>query len=128
MKFAVTGAAGLIGAHVVRAAAAGGHSATAVVRASGRLDALEGVTAAMVTADVLGPLEARISPVFALVTTVRTSTTAIGVALNKSSFPFLLLDKKPIFLALLNVNAKSSFSVLTGFPRLLASEPFAKSI
>lgn len=55
MRIAVTGAAGLIGAHVVRAAVAAGHSATAVVRESSRLQALVGVDVPLVYADVLGP-------------------------------------------------------------------------
>jgi dihydroflavonol-4-reductase len=57
MKLAITGAAGLIGAHVTRAAIAAGHDATAVVRAAGRAEALDGVAARVVAADVLGPPE-----------------------------------------------------------------------
>lgn len=58
MKIAVTGAAGLIGAQVVRAARAAGHPTTAVVRAGSRLDALAGVDAVQAHADVLGPRDA----------------------------------------------------------------------
>jgi dihydroflavonol-4-reductase len=54
MRLAVTGAAGLIGGHVVRAAVAGGHKTTAVLRATSRTDALAGVDVAIAIADVLG--------------------------------------------------------------------------
>lgn len=58
MRLAVTGAAGLIGAHVVRTAAAAGVDVRAVVRASSRLDALTGVEVPVLHADVLGPRDA----------------------------------------------------------------------
>ena len=50
---------------------------------------------------------ANIAPVLALVTMVRTSTPQTGVAKKISSFPFLLLEKKPKFLALLNEKEKT---------------------
>ena len=71
---------------------------------------------------------ANIVPVFASVTIVFTLTPQIGFTAKISSLPFLLLDKNPVLLLALNVKAKSSFSVLTGFPKLLASELFDKSI
>ncbi len=57
MKLAVTGAAGLIGAHVVRAAVGAGVPVRGVVRETSNLAALAGVEAPVVHADVLGPRE-----------------------------------------------------------------------
>lgn len=55
MRLAITGAAGLIGAHVARAAIEEGHDTTAIVRAADRAQALDGVAARVVAADMLGP-------------------------------------------------------------------------
>lgn len=57
MRLAVTGASGLIGAHVVRAALTAGHAATAVVRVASCLDALAGTNMPVAVADVLGPID-----------------------------------------------------------------------
>lgn len=58
MKVAVTGAAGLIGAHVVRGCVAAGHATTAVLRASTSREALVGIDVPFGIADVLGPRDA----------------------------------------------------------------------
>ena len=57
MRLAVTGASGLIGAHVVRAALTAGHAATAVVRAASCLDALARTDVPVAVGDVLGAID-----------------------------------------------------------------------
>lgn len=57
MRIAVTGAAGLIGAHVTRAAIAAGCEVTALIRATSALDALAGLDVPQVAADILGPID-----------------------------------------------------------------------
>lgn len=75
MKIAVTGAAGLIGAHAVRAALASGQETTAVVRATSRLDALEGTTARILAADVLGARDPLVQAFAGADTIVHTAAT-----------------------------------------------------
>jgi dihydroflavonol-4-reductase len=58
MKLAVTGAAGLIGAHVVRASVAAGHATTAILRVSSSREALAGIDVPVAIADMLGPRDA----------------------------------------------------------------------
>lgn len=58
MKALVTGANGLIGAHLMRELLARGWPVRAMVRASSRLEALQGLDAERVVGDVLEPAEA----------------------------------------------------------------------
>ena len=58
MRAFVTGANGLIGAHLVRDLEQQGWPVRAMVRASSRLDALEGTRAQRVVADLLDGAEA----------------------------------------------------------------------
>jgi dihydroflavonol-4-reductase len=55
MKALVTGAAGLIGAHIVRALSGAGHEVRCLVRQTSRRDALDGLPVAWVVADLLHP-------------------------------------------------------------------------
>ena len=75
MRIAVTGASGLIGGHVVRAGVAGGHTVTALLRASSGREALVGLDVVSVAADVLGPVDALTAAVTGAEVVIHTAAT-----------------------------------------------------
>jgi dihydroflavonol-4-reductase len=75
MRIAVTGATGLIGAHVVRAAVAAGDDTTAVVRSYSRRDGFDVARTPIAVADVLGPMPPLVNAFSGAETVIHTAAT-----------------------------------------------------